>query len=44
MHLPQGVYCLDNDRQGAKPKLAVGAACRVYELKQTSGSASGGGK
>lgn len=44
MQLPQGVYCLDNDRQGAKPKLAVGAACRVYQLKQTTTSGSGGGK
>jgi WD40 repeat protein len=33
VQLPQGVYCLDNDRQGPKPRLAVGAACKIYILK-----------
>jgi len=33
VELPQGVFCLDNDRQGLKPRLAVGAASNIYLLK-----------
>lgn len=32
-YLPQGVFCIDNDRQPVKPRIAVGAASKVYILK-----------
>jgi len=31
--LPQGVYTLDNDRQGVHPKIAVGSGRHIYLLK-----------
>ncbi|KAK0054963.1 nuclear distribution protein nudF-like isoform X1 [Biomphalaria pfeifferi] len=31
--LPQGVYCIDNDRQGTTPKIAVGSNRFVYLLR-----------
>lgn len=31
--LPSGVYCCDNDRQGAKPRVVAGAGKRAYVIK-----------
>jgi hypothetical protein len=31
--LPQGVYCIDNDKIGNKPLLAVGSKSRIYLIK-----------
>lgn len=31
--LPQGVYCIDNDKIGSKPLLAVGSKSRIYLIK-----------
>ncbi|XP_052073752.1 uncharacterized WD repeat-containing protein alr2800-like [Mytilus californianus] len=31
--LPQGVYCIDNDKIGSRPLLAVGSKSRIYLIK-----------
>jgi WD40 repeat protein len=31
--LPNGVFCIDNDRQGARPKIAVGANTKIWILR-----------
>ncbi|XP_069135121.1 WD repeat-containing protein 38-like [Argopecten irradians] len=33
VELPQGVYCLDNDRQGHHPKIAIGSSKFIYLLR-----------
>lgn len=31
--LPQGVYCIDNDRQGPNPRIAIGSNRFIYRLR-----------
>ena len=31
--LPQGVYCIDNDKNGTKPYMAVGSKSKIYIIK-----------
>ena len=31
--LPQGVYCIDNDRQGSHPRIAIGSNRFIYRLR-----------
>ncbi|XP_060069853.1 WD repeat-containing protein 5-like [Ylistrum balloti] len=33
VELPQGVYCMDNDRQGHHPKIAIGSSHNIYLLR-----------
>ncbi|OWF35598.1 WD repeat-containing protein 38-like [Mizuhopecten yessoensis] len=33
VELPQGVYCVDNDRQGLHPKIAMGCSHYIYFLR-----------
>ena len=37
VELPQGVYCIDNDRQGSRPRVAVGAGKKIYFLRTLPG-------
>jgi len=39
VELPQGVYCIDNDRIGVKPAMAVGAAKKIYVIRMATSQA-----